>query len=155
MLSVISRHKFRVPTRCSLVKNGFFLLKWPQKWPVWSKMAISKFHQSMPCGYSIRLPWNVWRYATEISWIQPSTIEKTFEYMKSLIFWPYFQRFLKIGWSKWPDYVCMVSVISWHKFRIPTKGTLAWLEIYQKWPYGAIFWAIFIMKIKYYPKFAI
>ena len=59
MMSGISCNNSRVPTKGGLVIKDIFAkmaFQMAKKWPVWSKMAIPKFFQSMPCMYFIPLP---------------------------------------------------------------------------------------------------
>ena len=46
----------------------------------------------------------------------------------------HFGRFLRIEWLKWPNSFCILSGIFWHKFRVPTWGSLVKIENHHFWP---------------------
>ena len=89
-----------------------------------------KFLQSTLCGYSKLVSWDAWHNAKDENLIRSSCDEKTskncwnnakFDFTQFLTV---FERFLSPGRSDLCLVFCIVSGVSRHKFRVPTKGTL-------------------------------
>ena len=97
-------------------------------------MVFFNFHQTMPCGYSKLVSEDAWQDAKGIRSFRSLNFEKTSKMWSKLTNLPVFGRFLRIECSKSPNSFCILSGIFWHKFRVPTWGSLVKIENHHFWP---------------------